>query len=228
MKKLLLAAAAALMTVGAYAQYRPTFIISAGYQGATLKVGDSKDTKIASGARVGVDADFSLYDAGYMNISLRPGVHFSMKGSKLENGFKFGDLIDTKASATTHLYYIDVPILANVGFNAGEFGVFVNAGPYLGVGVGSSLTTTSSTATAMTDPKTTTDSKSTNLFGDNGAYNRFDWGIQVGGGVEYNRFLVGVGAQFGLQNINRVKEAAGVTLPATKNSAFFVTVGYRF
>lgn len=222
MRKLLLAAAAALVTLGAYAQYRPTFIVSAGYQGATLKSETLKDSKIASGARAGIDADFSLYDAEYMNISLRPGVHFSMKGAKYQLiNADFGKLGKADVAVTDHLYYVDVPVLANFGFNAGEFGVFLNAGPYLGFGVASSRTTTSNTESIITDPKKTTDSKSTDLFGENG-YNRFDWGAQLGAGIEYRNVLLGVGTQFGIGNLSKVKD---VTI---RNSDFFVTLGYRF
>ena len=223
MKKILLAAAAALMTIGAYAQYRPTFIVSAGYQGASLKVENNSDTQLASGARVGVDADFSVIDAGAVNFSIRPGVHFSMKGSKYANGLDLGSLGSFSGSVTDHLYYLDVPVLANVGFNAGGFGVYVNAGPYVGFGVGSSRTTVTSTETVITDPKTNVDSNSTNLFAeDGGIYKPFDWGFQLGAGVEFNRFLVGVGTQFGLGNISRFDNVS------VKNSDFFVTVGYRF
>lgn len=230
MRKLLLAAAAALMTIGAYAQYRPSIIVSAGYQGANLKSSSSGyKSNIASGARVGIDADFNLYEGNNMYFSLRPGAHFSMKGAKDQSGVDLGSLFNSKWTYTTHLYYIDFPILANVGFDAGEFGVFLNAGPYLGVGVGSSRKTTSQTNVIGNQGDKKVDSKTTNLFeGDNAAFGRFDWGIQLGAGVEYNRFLVGVGTQFGIQNINKTKEIAGKTLPTNKNATFFVTVGYRF
>ena len=221
MRKLLLAAAAALMTIGAYAQYRPTFIVSAGYQGASLKT-ENNETKLASGARAGLDVDFGIIDTGTVNFSVRPGVHFSMKGSKFEQGLDLGSLLNTTTSFTDHLYYIDVPVLANVGFNAGEFGVFVNAGPYLGFGVGSSRTITNTTSTIATDPSTNTDRSETNLFGDNGIYKPFDWGIQLGAGVEFHRVLVGVGTQFGLGNISKSDNVK------INNSDFFVTVGYRF
>ena len=212
MRKILLAAAAALLSVGAFAQFRPSFIVNVGYQGANLM---QKDVKfdLLSGLRAGVDVDMSVWNAGAMNLSVRPGLYYSMKGAA-----------ESDASLTERLHYIDIPILANLTFNAGGFGVFVNAGPYLGFGLGSS--------TKLGD--ITSDE---NLFGKDGIFNVFDIGMQMGAGAEWNNILLSIGTQFGIANLDKTVDKVNDVLGelgsdakanAVRNQTFFITVGYRF
>ena len=71
MKKIILAAiASTVFAIGAMAQYRPSVIVSAGYQGANIS--GVKDSKIASGARAGVALDFGVLNTGAMELSIQP------------------------------------------------------------------------------------------------------------------------------------------------------------
>lgn len=217
--KTILGALLGVFALGATANAQIGFIVRGGYQAANI-TGSSLDTKMAHGARVGVAADITVYDGGMSRISIQPGVDFAMKG------FQLGEVTkDTKlgGSALTSLYYVDIPVLANFGFDLGnDLGVFVNAGPYLGVGVGgrSKLTGKLGSLEGSTD-------KEIKPFDENGGFNRLDWGAQVGAGVEYNRFQVGVGTQFGIGDIRNSKIKTDDS-KAVRNSNFFVTVGYRF
>ncbi len=219
-KKIFLAALlSAIFAVGAMAQYRPGIIVSAGYQGANIS--NMKDTKIASGARVGVALDFAVYNSGNMQLSIQPGLNFSMKGASL-------NLTDNK-KATTSLYYLDLPILANLRFAAGNgINAFVNAGPYLAYGVGGK--NKSGNQSDSTNPF-----KKTKIAGKEiSAFNPFDWGLQVGAGVEYNRVMLGIGTQIGLYDITTNYDydlplvGKGTVGDVNKNTSFFVSVGYRF
>ena len=214
MKKIILAAfASAVFAIGAMAQYRPSVIVSAGYQGANIS--GVKDSKIASGARAGVALDFGVLNTGSMELSLQPGFNFSMKG------LSFGD----KEKVKNSLYYIDLPILANLRFGVtDDLNAFVNAGPYLAYGIGGS-------AKVGENKDKTNPFKETTIAGKSiRAYNPFDWGLQVGAGLEYQRVMLSVGAQFGMYDVthNYKLPVVGEVGGTNKNSAFFVTAGYRF
>lgn len=214
MKKIILAAfASAVFAIGAMAQYRPSVIVSAGYQGANIS--GFENSKIASGARAGVAVDFGLLNSGAMELSLQPGLNFSMKG------LSFGD----KEKVKNSLYYIDLPILANLRFGVtDDLNAFVNAGPYLAYGIGGS-------AKVGENKDKTNPFKETTIAGKSiRAYNPFDWGLQVGAGLEYQRVMLSVGAQFGMYDVthNYKLPVVGEVGGTNKNSAFFVTAGYRF
>lgn len=215
MKKILMAFAAALVAIGASAQYRPSFIVSAGYQGANLITNEKEaGNKVKSGFRVGVAADFAVYNFGNGALSIQPGLYYSTKGAKSESGNE-----NAKVSSTTNLGYIEIPVLANLSFGMSDgLGVFVNAGPYMAFGVNSNINTSGKLGSIQGEANTGKE-----LFkGDNSVYKPFDAGIQVGAGVEYRRVQLGVGTQFGLVNMARTDNIN------VKNQTFFVTLGYRF
>ena len=224
MKKTILAAVLGLFCLGASAQLRPSFIIQGGYQGANMSIKGSNSTekgKLLSGFRVGVAADFDVYASEGLGLSIQPGINFSTKGSSMKETAKLGKA-EGSISGKRALYYIDVPVLANLKFGASDLlGVYVNAGPYFGYGVGGKQTSEVKGNVGDNEIINNKNTNNDNPFGDKGL-KAFDWGVQVGAGVEYNRFLIGVGTQFGIQNIsNKDKEIK-------TNTSFFATVGYRF
>lgn len=225
LRNVILGSLLGVFALGATANAQIGFIVRGGYQAANI-TGSSFDTKIANGARAGVAADITVYDGGMSRISIQPGVDFSMKGFKVGE-IKKDDKIG--GSSTTSLYYVDIPVLANFAFDLGnDFGVFVNAGPYLGVGVGGKTTLEGKVNILGFEGKGTTNKDIKPFDQDNGFLNRLDWGAQVGAGVEYNRFQVGVGTQFGIGDIRNDNWKNGNADKAIRNSNFFVTAGYRF
>lgn len=217
MKKVILAAVLSLFAVGAMAQYRPSVIVSAGYQGANLnvKAGDVKmaGNKIKSGFRVGAAFDLPVVQFGAGYFSIQPGLYYSQKGTKSNTTF----LNQTFEGATT-LGYIELPILANLTFGFSDaMAVFVNAGPYLAYGIHSN--STDKVNILGINGKLENDK---NLFAGKNGLKPFDAGLQVGAGLEFSRVQVGVGTQLGLVNMTR-KENSSQT-----NSTFFVSLGYRF
>lgn len=218
--KTILGALLGVFALSATANAQIGFIVRGGYQAANI-TGSSLDTKLTHGARAGVAADITVYDGGMSRISIQPGVDFAMKGYKLGE-IKKDDKVG--GSATQTLYYVDIPVLANFAFDLGnDLGVFVNAGPYLGVGVGGN--TKLNGKLFGLEGKTDKDTKP---FDKDGGFNRLDWGAQVGAGVEYNHFQVGVGTQFGIGDIRNADLKKLDEKKALRNSNFFVTVGYRF
>ena len=221
LRNVILGSLLGVFALGATANAQIGFIVRGGYQAANI-TGSSFDTKIAHGARAGVAADITVYDGGMSRISIQPGADFAMKGYKVGE-IKKDDKIG--ASSTTNLYYVDIPVLANFAFDLGnDLGVFVNAGPYLGVGVGGK--TTMEGKFFGFDGKSDKDIKPFDQ--DNGFLNRLDWGAQVGAGVEYNHLQLGVGTQFGIGDIRNDNWKKANEDKAIRNSNFFVTLGYRF
>ncbi|MBR8703863.1 hypothetical protein IX332_001024 [Porphyromonas levii] len=213
MKKIIFAAlVSSLFAIGAMAQSRPGIIVSAGYQGS--KVTGFDNAKIASGARAGVAIDVPVLTSGTMQLSVQPGLNFSMKG------VAYGD----KEKVRNSYYYVDLPILANLRFDVdSRLNAFVNAGPYLAYGVGGSAKYGDKTDTYNPFKKTTI------LGKEIGGLRAFDWGLQVGAGVEYSRIMLTVGTQVGLYDITPDIDILGIKAGTkNNNTSFFVTLGYRF
>lgn len=233
MRKIFIAATAALaLSMSAMAQDL-SFIVNVGYQGANLTNIDTGKAKadLLSGFRGGVALDWTFLDFGAGELSLQPGVYFSMKGSQLNLSGK-----DTPASqaraVTQQLNYIDVPVLVNARFGVADHtNVFVNAGPYLGFGINAN--------NKVKKGAEVEGSSDVDLFKEK-IFNRFDWGLHVGAGVEFNHFMLGVGYQMGIQDIkkgvqatesglgNRIENLIRNNSSKVNNSNFFVTLGYRF
>lgn len=222
MKKTILAAVLGLFCVGASAQYRPTFIIQGGYQGANIS--NVKNSKIHHGFRVGVAADFEVYEDDAVALSIQPGVNYVTKGVSAKEG---------KIKATMSLNYVEVPVLVNARFDvADDLNAFVNFGPYFAYGVGGKVSSSGEGVDASVGFNPFKKKK----FGDKefSLANAFDAGLQVGAGLEYSRFLVGVSAQYGLTNVygkngvEAMKDNLQDSSKGNSNIGFFATVGYRF
>ena len=223
MKKIFLATILSLFAVAAMAQVRPTFIISGGYQGANLSLNEKDNSfKMRSGFRVGGAVDIVVADLGTGEISIQPGLNYSLKGAQ-----ETAELLNVKTTYKVNLGYIDLPILANFRFGVTpDMNVFVNAGPYLAYGISSNSSTSSNNKTIdkVVGGVNTTFDAFKDAFKKDGRLKPFDAGLQVGAGAEYKRVMLSVGAQLGLNNM--IKKP--VDNEKMTNTSFFATVGYRF
>ena len=211
MKKIL-TLAFALFCITAVAQNRPTFIIQGGYQGANFT--NAEDTKLAHGVRVGAAVDYAFVTSDTYDLSLQAGLNYSMKGA--QGTFKaFGSSLDVEFT----LHYLDLPVLLNSRFKLSDtFNAFVNVGPYFAYGLSGKVT-----AKDGSGDKTTS---GINLFkekdGNESFLYPFDFGVQIGAGVEVSRIMFGVGTQYGLTKVVRDDKEK------VKNISFYASVGYRF
>lgn len=203
MKKFLTLLCVACLSCGAFAQQKSISFLAQG--GLGMSNVSNAEAKAQFAYRVGVGADFVIAESGNTLISIQPSLNFSAKGAKEEILNKTEHL---------NLQYLDLPILLNAKFNTGSnFDVFVNLGPYLAYGLNAKFD----------------DGK--NLFVkqegmDESMFNPFEMGAQIGAGVEINRFLVGINTQLGLTKLQQGKLVKDQK--ASKNSSFFVSLGYRF
>lgn len=139
-------------------------------------------------------------------LDIETGLLFTGHGSKAETYFNGGnDYVKSKFNP----YYIQVPL--NVVFKIPldrSSGVFFNAGPYAAIGVGGKSRTESKIGPLVTSSsagiKFSNDDPFTSQQED-AAYDklkRFDFGLNFGGGFEFEHLLLKVNYGLGLVKIN--------------------------
>ena len=141
--------------------------------------------------------------AGFYVVS---GVEYTAKGAKAraENG--------TMTSFSPH--YLQVPV--RLGYEVGvlpEVNLQFSAGPYFAYGIAG---------------KAKIEGEKISMFGEDGLnYDRQDFGVGVGVGVEFLRIAtVTLGCDFGLKDISR-REGA-YTIGKVRNQNAYLTVGVKF
>lgn len=195
MKKLIFFALFVIATVTATAQTKVNWNVNAGIGVANLygKNTDGADTKFAYKVGLGMELPFNAA------WSLQTGLNFVSKGYKAK-GFN----TDAKINAL----YLELPIMAGLRLHtSNNFDILLKAGPYIGYGVGG---------------KAKAGDLEENTFSDDG-FRRFDAGLDLGIGFEFNKIVVGVDSQLGLANV-----FDGGDTMKPKNISAFLTVGYKF
>jgi hypothetical protein len=164
----------------------------------TLKsMGVSLDPKTLVGFNVGVISEFNLKG----NLALQPSLLFSTKGSKfsvLEE--------DMKISPS----YIEIPVNAVYKFGTGSPKYFLSAGPYFAFGIGGKVDYGGESADIAYGSDDSSDMKA------------FDYGLNLGAGVEINRLVISAHYGLGLTNL------APVTTDDTKmkNNVIGISISY--
>lgn len=218
MKKMIIGALAALsalaLSLPANAQEEKEYdldvdvAVHVGYQGSFLKdftAYPGATRSLHSGVRVGVDANFEVYEYKGFDFGIRPGVFFSQKG---EAYTKTAD-----KALSYDLSYLDIPVTLCVSREvADDLDVTLGFGPYLGIGLYGKNGTDSST-------------EKHDSFGKDGELRRIDSGLIANVGLKYEDILLTVGGQYGF--VNQLKDTKTLT-GSPKNANFFVMVGYEF
>lgn len=208
MKKVFLAMALMLISVASFSQSQLRFDVRAGVSAYNYSKADAFSTK--AGYTVGVGLDYAFNETW----SFQSGLMFTAKGAKLDN---------TTAESKLKPVYMDIPLQAAVKFRLGEnVKLVINAGPYIGVGLGGKITVKSG-ALSTSRKIFSDDSKFEELYGNQFAglkQKRFDAGIQYGIGAEFGDILLNLNCQHGL--VSPVKNSD------SKNIGLVLTLGYRF
>ena len=180
-------------------------ILKGGLNVANVSVtsnGNVEDAKSLTSFHVGVVGDISLAKI----ISFQPGILFTGKGSKTQNGAQSDA---NYFRATTNPYYIEVP--ANLVFKlpVGErTKLFFGAGPYLAIGVagknkaegsylGMDFKTENDIEFSDDDPTTLNFEEGAGF----GILRRFDYGLNGLAGLEFNNVLFSVNYGHGLAKL---------------------------
>jgi len=203
MKKFLLSAfALATVATAANAQGGVELQARAGVNFTNLNgkvMGNKIDGKLKTGFHAGLDAAIPLAPEFY----LQPGVLYSVKGAKAENG-------DMK----TNLSYIEVPISFAYKPQLGDGRLILAVGPYVGYAISGKV----KDAPILGD-------YDIDFGNDAGDTKRFDFGGNINFGYEFTRNLFAqINAQLGMANL----QAKGNSDNSMKNTGFGLSIGYRF
>lgn len=207
MKKLVLLSIVLCVVTGINAQIR-----------FGVKAGANYSNLYTSGSSQGLNNDqykgrFSYHFGGVMEYSLsdmfaiQPELMYMNQGANMKNNNSFG----MKDGHVT-LNSLQLPVNLKASFNTGgKAKLFVYAGPYVGYNIYGKVKGKIDGAT--TDQE---------LYSKGSKMRRWDYGVGVGAGVEVNKFTIGIGNQFGLQDIS------GSETGKMKAGNLTVSVGYFF
>lgn len=179
--------------------------------GLGVKGGVNLATEKTSGEDAG-DDDFTTFPAlvagVFMTYTVAPGLQFqpevlySVKGARVkESGF----------TSTAHLDYLEVPLLARVSKRGGgRMGFYAAGGPYFAYLLRARTRTAFGGSTEELDVSEQVE--------------RTDFGVSIGGGVEWGRVVVDARYIHGLRDIDK-DHRDGIKIT---NRAIAITAGFRF
>ena len=160
----------------------------------------------------GFQVGASLENYIFNNLSLEYGLLVSLKGFKLDE-LQEGITIRNK----TYLYYLDFPLAFKLNLNWNTKSIwYIETGPMFSFGMGGNYTTVYDWSGSKQAEK-----EKVKWGDEEGELKRLDLGILFGGGVEFNRWHIGLAYNLGMVNISNVY---GNTL---KNRQWLISVGYE-
>lgn len=163
--------------------------------------GDVDNMNAKAGFHVGLTLDYEMVD----KLFLLTGFELTTKGARKK-------ISGTKTK--TNPMYLQFPVHAGYKLPITRTSGFVfSAGPYLACGVGGKNKVKVKKTVVKTD-----------FFGseEDGGMKRFDFGLGLAVGYEFNRYKITYGYDFGLVNINRDSNHK------VKNQNAYLTFGYLF
>ena len=186
MKKFVTFIAVLLAGATAFAQVH----IGAGYlqQNNDFANGNDNDTAL-NGFYAGASFDLPFSVDG---LSLSPGVYYSYLTGTSSASILGGAI---SGSATTVAQYITVPVFFKFSVPVGPGNLFCNAGPEFAYGLSSKVT--GSGSVLGVGGSTTSDN-----YGENSNYRRYDVKVGVGAGYQIGMFSINLGFDWGLLNRN--------------------------
>lgn len=212
MKKIFLAfALLSGLTFASAQQFTPRIEVGANFANHDVK-NSLLDHKIKTGLRVGAAVELGLSTSGMTQIYLAPGLTYRMSGTKFEEKLDLG-LVSSSVGINTTKHELVVPV--NIGLRARfaeALGVSVEFGPYFAYGLSANLKGAKSEGDGI------------NLYDTDLGFKRFDSGIGASVALEYNRYFLRLGAEYGFIDLNKVK----ITDNYVRNMGFFTTLGIRF
>jgi hypothetical protein len=220
MKKQFLLLAITTLSIGAFAQNRPTVGVEAGLASYSVR-GEASDnlnnlidfadgmltTKSRTGFYAGVNTSIPLSKS----VSVQPGLYYTQKGYTLQGDFavKGLEFLGANASARLQNDYIDIPVLIKANIE----GLQIFGGPQISYLASSKLKVNAS-ALGFDVFDRTMDSKE--------QFNEWDMGLVGGLGYEFKNFNVSASYNYGLSKVDANKNMSAF------NNGFKVGVGIRF
>lgn len=212
MKKIFVLLCVTVFALTASAQV--TWNVKAGIGSAWCAIdapGNNGSSKAHIVGKLGVGLETPLTE----NFSLMPSLEFAVKGSKREYTWN-----DASLSEKVNLTYIQLPIMAAYRFNATDrLNIVAKLGPYFAYALSGKVKDT-----YIDDYSNDTDYF--DIFEDGEGGKRFDAGLIIGVDFEFNRFVAGLEYERGFTNLLDFTDDEGSV--KIKNSAIYLTVGYKF
>lgn len=183
----------------------PKFGIKGGINLSNLYVDDVEDENLKLGVMGGIFAKIPVT----RGLSIQPELLYSSKGSKL----KYNNILGA-GEYRFNLNYVELPVVAVINI-AKNFNL--HGGGYFGY-------------MATANIKDMDDEGNTNSITELNAedFNRFDYGLAAGLGVDAQNFTIGVRYNYGLNKIGDDSTLAGQLLGNAKNSALTLHIGFGF
>lgn len=218
MKKLLSFVLVALFAFTASAQV--TWNAKAGFGVSSCISSDGAEgVKAHFVGKIGVGMEYPISS----NFSLMPSAEFALKGASFideEQYSSYGESFTTKYRDNVNLLYFQIPVLGAYRFNLNNhLNLVLKAGPYFAFGFYGNVKSEIEFNYDGNNEKIP--EHSFDAFSDLGA-KRFELGLDFGVDFELKRFVVGAEYEIGLTPI------IGEDDFSLRNSAFYVTVGYKF
>jgi hypothetical protein len=185
----------------------PKFGIKGGVNLTNMYVDDVSDENMKVGFNAGVFAKLPVA----RGFSIQPELLYTSKGAKET----YDNFILGEGEYRFNLNYIELPVLAV--FNLTE-NFNLHVGPYVSYLAGVNIKD-------MNDDEGTID-EIAELDADN--FNRFDYGVAGGLGIDISNFTIGARYNYGFKEIGKSGSVSGELLKNSKNSAISLYIGIGF
>lgn len=206
MKKILSVLVIAMLAVTASAQVTWNSKAGVGISSCILSDG-GEDPKAHFVGKLGAGMEYPLSS----NFSLMPSAEVAFKGAKWSFEYA-GYYVDQ----TVDIYYLQIPVLGAYRFNlTNRLNLVAKAGPYFAFGFAGKVDQYAYSGGSSA-------SISAGVFSEEVGGKRFEVGLDFGLDLEFRRWVVGAEYEFGITPL--VKENGA----SARNSAIYVTVGYKF
>ncbi len=184
--------------------------VRAGINLANMSI-SPEDDELKPGSKLGFGVGvFYKIKAGDA-LTIQPELNFMQQGTKFDV-----DVLGVSANSTLSFNYLQVPVMVKYGFgNMEATNFYVQAGPYVGIGIGKVKSETCVGDDCETEEQEYGD-------GEDGPKNP-DFGVQLGAGVNINS-NISVDARYilGLQNLSSGDDTT------VKHTGINISVGYAF
>lgn len=209
---------AAMLTISASAQVTWNVKAGAGLSWAPVDVSGanySADSKSHFVGKLGIGIEAPITQ----NFSVMPSLEFALKGAK----FGYDDEDD---ETNINLTYLQIPIMAAYRFSLSDrLNMTLKAGPYFAYALSGKIKGNGESIDIF---KNEVEEYNGERYERKGK--RFDAGLVAGVDFEYHRFVIGLEYEYGLTNFYefRASYSGNKAKETVKNSAAYITVGYKF
>jgi hypothetical protein len=188
------------------ATFAQTLVVKSGLNFASMRLKNEpieiQQKPLAGLMLLGVSIEVPLSDFFSLDLGINT---LSMKG--LNNTSDIWATFSDTLYPYYSLWYTDFPLSAKINHRIGAFNFYGLLGPYLSLGLNTgSLVEWGSNS-------------------ERDQLNRLDYGLNIGGGIEFYRFQLDCTYGIGLRNIASYNGNGGVSI---KNRVLALTLGFRF